>query len=279
MGFFNFMDTFFFISLGITFILILLIVYHFKQRMTNLEQKSDTMFEIINNIVKELNIIKQNIIQKPVSSSQIPVNMIPISPFYNELNNDSTHFSLNHPYKKSEPEETHVKMDDDDDSDADDIDDDGDYINSDVSNSETGSYSDGDPDGDESEYSVEFEETKETKEEDNLENIIKKVDITIEEEKENITFEEIVDLENKDIQEIVPNDIKVIKLDEQEQEPEQEPEPEQTNEPSDLSIHKNEYRKMNIQQLKTLVQTKNLNVDVNKLKKNELVKILENHNE
>ena len=154
MGFFNFMDTFFFISLGITFILILLIVYHFKQRMTNLEQKSDTMFEIINNIVKELNIIKQNINQKPVSSSQIPVNMIPISPFYNELNNESTHFSLNNPYKKSEPEETCVEIDEDDIDDAD-------YINSVDSNSEvSSSYSEGDTDGDESEYSVIFDEMK-----------------------------------------------------------------------------------------------------------------------
>jgi len=59
MGIFNYIDTFFFISLGITFILILLLVFHFKQRMTDLENKSETMFEIINNIVKEITSIKQ----------------------------------------------------------------------------------------------------------------------------------------------------------------------------------------------------------------------------
>ena len=53
MGIFNYIDTFFFISLGITFILILLLVFHFKQRVADLEEKNATMFEIINNIVKK----------------------------------------------------------------------------------------------------------------------------------------------------------------------------------------------------------------------------------
>ena len=55
MGLFSFVETFFFVSLGITFILILLLVYHFRQRFVALEQKCDTMFELINNIVTELN--------------------------------------------------------------------------------------------------------------------------------------------------------------------------------------------------------------------------------
>jgi hypothetical protein len=54
MGVFSFMETFFFISLGITFVMIIMLVYHFKQRMNFLEQKHDTMFEIVNNIVKQL---------------------------------------------------------------------------------------------------------------------------------------------------------------------------------------------------------------------------------
>jgi hypothetical protein len=59
MGFFNFIETFFFLSLGITFVLILLLVYHFKQRLTALENKSDTVFDILNNIVKELTETRQ----------------------------------------------------------------------------------------------------------------------------------------------------------------------------------------------------------------------------
>ena len=55
---YSFIETFFFISLGITFVLISLLVYYFKQRLNSMEQKSDTMFEIMNNMVKELAVIK-----------------------------------------------------------------------------------------------------------------------------------------------------------------------------------------------------------------------------
>lgn len=58
MSVFNFMETFFFLSLGITFLFILLLVYHFKQRLNMIEQKSDTMFDIVNNMVKEMGVIK-----------------------------------------------------------------------------------------------------------------------------------------------------------------------------------------------------------------------------
>jgi len=59
MGVFNIIETFFFISLAITFILILLIVNHFKQRINSIEQKCDTMFEIINNLIQEFGVIKR----------------------------------------------------------------------------------------------------------------------------------------------------------------------------------------------------------------------------
>ena len=59
MGVFNIIETFFFISLAITFILILLIVNHFKQRINTIENKCDTMFEIINNLIKEFENIKK----------------------------------------------------------------------------------------------------------------------------------------------------------------------------------------------------------------------------
>jgi hypothetical protein len=75
MGVFNFIETFFFISLGITFVLILLLVYHFKQRLNSIEQKSNTMFEIINNIVQEITSVKQFVQSRftaPMPSGQMP---------------------------------------------------------------------------------------------------------------------------------------------------------------------------------------------------------------
>ena len=55
MGFFNFIETFFFISLAITFILIMMLVYHFKDRVSILENKCDTMYNIIDDMAKEVN--------------------------------------------------------------------------------------------------------------------------------------------------------------------------------------------------------------------------------
>ena len=61
MGFFNILETFFFISLAITFVLIIMLVYHFKGRLTNVENKYDTMFGIMHNMVGELKSIKKEI--------------------------------------------------------------------------------------------------------------------------------------------------------------------------------------------------------------------------
>ena len=60
MGIFSFIETFFFLSLAISFVLILLLVYHFKQRISLLEKKNDTMITIINDIAREMTMIKCN---------------------------------------------------------------------------------------------------------------------------------------------------------------------------------------------------------------------------
>ena len=78
MSVFNMMETFFFISLGITFVLILLLVYHFKQRIAATEQKTDTMFEIMNNVAEEMSGIKSTVI----SLMNRPSTPYPIHPPY-----------------------------------------------------------------------------------------------------------------------------------------------------------------------------------------------------
>lgn len=67
MEFFNFVETFFFVSLAITFVLIMMLVYHFKERLTIVEKKTNTMFDIITNIVNELNGMRNH----PVSDNKI----------------------------------------------------------------------------------------------------------------------------------------------------------------------------------------------------------------
>lgn len=67
MSFFHFIDTIFFVSLGITFVLISFLVYHFKERLNVIETKTDTMFQIVNNVVHEMKNIKTMVIlsQRP----------------------------------------------------------------------------------------------------------------------------------------------------------------------------------------------------------------------
>jgi hypothetical protein len=51
-------ETFFFISLAVTFILLVCLVYHFRQKFTGLDQRVNHVIEIINSVVKEMQNLK-----------------------------------------------------------------------------------------------------------------------------------------------------------------------------------------------------------------------------
>ena len=65
MGFFSFIESFFFLSLGITFVLIFLMVFHFKQRVEQLEKKSENMLELCNGLVQQLHSLKTHCMSIP----------------------------------------------------------------------------------------------------------------------------------------------------------------------------------------------------------------------
>ena len=73
MALFDYIETFFFISLGITLVFIFLIVYHFKQRITSIEKKGDTMFEIVNNIMKELHGLRNAFLMQKTAAAEPPI--------------------------------------------------------------------------------------------------------------------------------------------------------------------------------------------------------------
>tara|TARA_A100001015_G_scaffold217938_1_gene244918 strand:+ start:1036 stop:1692 length:657 start_codon:yes stop_codon:yes gene_type:complete len=98
MGVFNFMETSFIISLGITFVLILLLIYHFKQRLTASESKQDTMFEIINNLAQELNNVKGHVGQLTMMSR-------PSTPYPFNTTNSNITFSHEKIAQNDEPDE------------------------------------------------------------------------------------------------------------------------------------------------------------------------------
>ena len=87
------METSFFFTLGISFLLILLLVYHFKQRLVLTEQKQDTMFEIINNLVQEITQVKRTIAMMHRPSTPYPTNErrqeLPVTPFSSHDEEDS----------------------------------------------------------------------------------------------------------------------------------------------------------------------------------------------
>ena len=127
MSAFGFMETSFFISLGISFVLILLLVYHFKQRLGVAEGKLDTMFEIINNLAQELSNVKSVIVHNNRPSTPFPHNMVirPNIPLDNPIM-EGGKLEVNEDNSETEEDS------DDDDSDDDDSDDDEKIIVSDV---------------------------------------------------------------------------------------------------------------------------------------------------
>jgi hypothetical protein len=53
------LESIFFITLGICCVLLMMLIYHFKQRLSKVEQSNETMFEILNNMVHELSELKR----------------------------------------------------------------------------------------------------------------------------------------------------------------------------------------------------------------------------
>jgi hypothetical protein len=113
MGFFDLLETFFFISLAITFVLIMMLVYHFKGRLVILEQKCDTMFEIINNLIKEMKNIQARVIAAPVQQSSFggPMSGLPID-FMSMLGGNG--FPQGPPRYEEDYEEDYEEEDDED---------------------------------------------------------------------------------------------------------------------------------------------------------------------
>jgi hypothetical protein len=246
MSVFNFMETFFFISLGITFILILLLVYHFKQRLSNVEQKSDTMLDIVNNVVKEMGVIKV------LASSRPVVQQHPLSAFMDNqrpLNDTFSKMSMNNievnevnisekdvaevqEIHLAEPEE--YDSDDEEEYDSDDEEEEDEKVV--VSDDEE------EPEEDEVEQYLEPEEEEETLEEE---------DVKVIQEAEEVLEEQPI-VVNK----LEPEDVEVLSE-------------ESVEDPME------EYKKLAPAALKALIISKGYATDVAKMKKPQLLQILE----
>jgi hypothetical protein len=265
MGVFNFMETFFFISLGISFILIIMIVYHFKQRIIVLEQKQDTMFEIINNIVKQIKNMQVNITYLGESQNNNlhdeKMNMVSFSNGFNPMNMNDFNVMFNdnmeNDFSKEMPER-HLEEEDPEDPEDDDTDEDSDEDSEDES--DEGSDSEDEPE----------EHITNTLSENVQNSDIKIISVDIDEQDTDannlgiLEFTEInATLEN--INELKEEDIVIHKINNSNNETESE----------NAKDGKDFYKKMSLSALKTMVIEKGLSTDPSKLKKQELVKLLE----
>ena len=298
MALFNFIETFFFISLAITFLLILLLVYHFKQRLGATEHKCDGMFEIVNNIVKELNVLRNAQINaaqfsgfqhtSPPAHTPFHLNKsVPMShpPFHFQQSFSNNTEDANNIFVSIVENDTTVKTPT-----VNDVVE----LNDDDSEDEYDSEDDSEDDSDD-EYESDYDSDAELPEEiiiDTTMDIDTTTKVTVQEDEtfESITTPEIkvitidetvtipveitepVILVTQDTISAVP-EIQVEKLENTEFD-----NTEQDDAPSHddhTSATKEIYRKMNIHTLKTLVITKGLCSDPSKMKKPELIKLLE----
>lgn len=206
MSFFPFIESIFYLSLGIIVILIFLIVFHFKQRIESLEKKGFLLTEMYNNLVKEFSIMKTVVYSPPAVQQKQNIVFSTQPP---ELSaQDQT-------YKKIIVMDKLSEVDEDTDLDSDSSDSD--------SESDSGS--------------------------------LEVVEIN----------EETVDLDLAEPE----STINVLKL---EPEPTLDIEPESEPEPTPNPVN---YTKLNLNELKMLVISKGLSTNPNKLKRSELLKLLE----
>ena len=241
MGFFSLLETFFFLSLGITFILIIMLVYHFKGRLVTLEDKYHTMFDIMNSMVKEMKNLRDNMvtiqsapIQEPMTQSGggFPIDLMKL-------------FQGGGPQMFS----SHTNFNNNDDEDDDDEDDDYDHKKIVVSDTELDSDDENDTD-------------------------VKIISVNIGESEESVSLADLEEEENLVDQLDIDEDQDQEQY--QEQEPEQEPEQDSTEyEKRNSSVEQMDFKKMDVSYLRTMVLTRGLSTDTKKMKKNDLIRLLE----
>jgi hypothetical protein len=235
MGFFSLLETFFFISLAITFVLIIMLVYHFKGRLVSIEDRYHTMFEIVNSLVKEMKNLRDTMVQTQ-AQAQAPVERP-------QFGGNPTGFptELFRLFQSGPGMFPSSRIDEEEDED-DDENDEQEYKKIVVSDTELDSEDEDEDDDNENNVKV-ISLAAEPGQPISLDDLEEPIDIDFSEEEEAIVEEPIV-----------------------------EEAPEQT--PNEIM----DYRKLDVSYLKTMVLTRGLATDTKKMKKSELIRLLEEAN-
>lgn len=257
------LESFFFITLGISCILLLMLIYHFKQRLGKLEQNNETMFEILNNIVQELTEMKRYSVNNNSSLhssyGQEKIN-VDLDGEYDDIPDLSTIDDSNvvNPSLTNQNERSLDEVESDDD---------------DYQSDSSGTESDED---DESTLSKDENDEEETQEE-GVKTVSVEIDNSLDEitENEDFTNDGQEQSDNDNLEQVNLNteevdSIKVNKLEEVNNLEE--------NDSNDSdSTNKEIYKKMTVPSLKALVIEKGLTTETSKLKKNDLIELLESN--
>jgi len=228
---FNFFEMILLISLAITFVLILFLVYHFKQRITTTEEKTDTMFDIINNMAQEMTNIRtaMNMVNTPAP----PAHITQVPSFTKIAVSD----------EESDSEYETDSEDEEEDSDDSDHEDGGE-----ISNNEQ----------------------------------IKHISMDLNNEIDTQINSDDVNSDNNDVDEkeqppteLNDTNLVVEKLDEVVKHIEEEEESESLD--GRITYSHSNYRKMNLATLRQMVVTRGLSTDTSKMKKNDIISLLENN--
>jgi hypothetical protein len=241
----------------------MMLVYHFKDRLSTLEKKSNTIVDIINNVVKELSIIKHQVItynpivalNDAVSGPLIQSHIHRIPGIEDEVGSESE--------SDSDISESELDSDDDYEIESKEV--------------EEESSNNAEPIVNEEPQPLDIEEPE-------YENI-KRININLSQNNISEDLGDILEVQNDDIDiEELPEEIElneneplllINKIDESVNEPESNLEESQTNNQTDSEI----YRKMEVGNLRALVISKGLASDTKKMKKQELIRLLESSEE
>ena len=226
-------ESMFFILFGITFLFILLLIYHFKNKITVLEKNVDTMFEILNNVVGDLTKMKQ------------------ITTFEQQGGVGNLQYCVNN------QEEEEEQVSDIDEQEQPQVQ----FLESEEDSEEE--------DSDEEEEDSEEEDSEEEDSEEVQENTVKTISVDLDNgiDGADLEDEEMSETQQDDVGEITGETIPILE------------------EVQEINIAKvdietanlmDSYKKMHVQNLKKLVMSKGLVEDASKMKKVELLGLLEN---
>ena len=243
------LESMFFILFGITFLFILLLIYHFKNKINALEKNVDTMFEILNNVVTDLSYVKAS--QHSSRAGGMPD--IPHIGAEDTIVLEEEQENAN--YEDEEFENANEEEDDDE-----------------LTEEEEESEGEEESDEESEEEESEDEEESDEESEEEIENV-KTISINLDEkldesviEAEEILVTETEENENESVPEL--KEVETINVEKIEEQSVQSVELEREDKMQ-------QYKKMHIQNLKKLVMSKGLAEDVSKLKKADLLVILQ----